>query len=231
MGKNVAVIGAGGIGYDVSDFLTHVHGDGSEHHPMPDDAVPPPALNKTAIEEYIRDWGIDPSIKAGGVDKSSPFETKSARKVYLLQRKKGKLGAGLGKTTGWIHRTVMKKRGVEEMSGCKYVEVNDEGLVIEQGEGEKKKRITLPVDTVVLCAGQECLWDLVAPSVAQGNRTFVIGGAQAAGELDAKRAIDQGTRLAAVIENASGGEVFEQPVPQSYKLMQFIQKNILGGKK
>ena len=112
------------------------------------------------MAEYLKDWGIDQSIEHGGVyttpppTKSTSPSPTSARKVYLLQRKKGKIGAGLGKTTGWIHRTVMKKRGVEEISGCKYVEINNDGLVIERGEGDKKTRQTLEVDTVVLCAGQ-----------------------------------------------------------------------------
>ena len=125
-----------------------------------------PEVDKKAVAEYLREWGIDQNVEHGGVlpptattkststSTTSTSTSTSARKVYLLQRKKGKIGAGLGKTTGWIHRTVMKKRGVEEMSGCKYVEINNEGLVIERGEGDKKTRQTLEVDTVVLCAGQ-----------------------------------------------------------------------------
>lgn len=111
------------------------------------------------------------------------------------------------------------------MGGCKYIEINDEGLVVER-KGSKQ---TLPVDTVVICAGQESLRDLYAPLEAAGQRVFLIGGAQAAGELDAKRAIDQGTRLAAAIEAAKGGEVFEAPVQTGHKIMKFIE-SALGGK-
>ena len=171
VGKAVAVIGAGGIGFDVSDFLTHVHEDGHAHTPMPDGAVPAPKVDTRAVQEYLKEWGIDTDITTGGMLPAAQVAKASAtaRKVYLLQRKKGKLGAGLGKTTGWIHRTVMKKRGVEELSGCKYVEVNDSGLVIEQGEGEKKKRTTLPVDTVVICAGQVGGWEHARSTVVCGS--------------------------------------------------------------
>ena len=134
----------------------------SSHH-TGDEETLKPQVDKKAVAEYLKYWGIDQSVAHGGVfppsitskstSTSTPTPT-AARKVYLLQRKKGKIGAGLGKTTGWIHRTVMKKRGVEEISGCKYVEINNEGLVIERGEGDKKTRQTLEVDTVVLCAGQ-----------------------------------------------------------------------------
>lgn len=202
VGKRVAVIGAGGIGFDVSDFLTHVHGEHEGEAPLPG-SIPPmghsggpplPQVNKEAVSAFLKDWGIDTDIKTGGVEKrqkSVPGQaaaarepSPAARKVYLLQRKKGKIGAGLGKTTGWIHRMVrkhntalfshlhystyrihalelccncrydsplrvaystqvMKKRDVEEMDGCKYIEVNDEGLVIERGAG---KRSTLEVE-------------------------------------------------------------------------------------
>lgn len=128
VGDRVAVIGAGGIGFDVSDFLTHVHDD--KHA---EGVSPLPMVDEAAVNAYIKDWGIDTSINTGGVfrkekkDKTEKItikpESPAARKVFLLQRKKGKIGAGLGKTTGWIHRMVMKKRGVEEMDGCNYIEV------------------------------------------------------------------------------------------------------------
>jgi 2,4-dienoyl-CoA reductase (NADPH2) len=143
----------------------------------------------------------------------------AARKVYLLQRKAGKVGAGLGKTTGWIHRTTLKKRAVEELSGCSYIEVNDDGLVIERGG----KRQTLAVDTVVICAGQESYKPLLDPLAKLGKPVFLVGGSQEAGELDAKRAIDQGTRLAAVIETAKTGDVFEAPVELMTTVMQTVQ--------
>ena len=181
-------------------------------------------LDSSAIQKFLNDWGIDESITKGGLKQ----ETKSvhaARKVYLLQRKKGKLGASLGKTTGWIHRTTMKMRGVEEISGCKYLEVNEKGLVIER-DGAKQ---TLEVDTVVVCAGQESLNDLYNSLKSSKAGVFVIGGAHEAGELDAKRAIDQGTRLAAVVETAKTGDIYEQPLDLNYKIMTKMQELI--GKK
>ena len=146
-----------------------------------------------------------------------------------MQRKGGKLGSGLGKTTGWIHRTVLRKRNVQEMNSCKYVEINEEGLVVER----KGQTITLPVDTVVICAGQIPLRTLHEElSKEDSLNVFMIGGAQEAGELDAKRAIDQGTRLAAQIESAKSGDVFEAPVSLSFQIMQkvdnFREKGIKG---
>jgi 2,4-dienoyl-CoA reductase (NADPH2) len=148
--------------------------------------------------------------------------SESARKVYLLQRKKGKIGAGLGKTTGWIHRSTMKKRHVEELSGCKYIKINSNGLIIERN-GEKR---TLEVDTVIFCAGQTSERTLHSQLAKQGGKQklFMIGGALEAGELDAKRAIDQGTRLAAVVESARSGEVFETPVEFTAKVMKKLQE-------
>jgi 2,4-dienoyl-CoA reductase (NADPH2) len=119
----------------------------------------------------------------------------------------------------------MKMRGVEEISGCNYVEVNNKGLVIQRGEAVR----TLEVDTVVVCAGQESLNNLFTALKSGKSNVFLIGGAQEAGELDAKRAIDQGTRLAAVVETARTGDVFEQPVDLNYKIMKKVQE--LVGKK
>lgn len=215
VGKRVAVIGAGGIGFDVCEFITHssVGGGGG------DCDGPLPFVDKKTVDEFLSEWGIDKTISHGGlVQASSVPSIEPIRKVYLLQRKPGKLGASLGKTTGWIHRSTLKKRHVEEVSGCKYIEVNDEGLVIERSG----KRETLQVDTVILCAGQEPLRDLKAPLEKSSKRTFLIGGAQEASELDAKRAIDQGTRLAAVIENAKSGELYEAPVMMKTKVMNTV---------
>jgi 2,4-dienoyl-CoA reductase (NADPH2) len=246
VGNSVAVIGAGGIGFDVSDFLTHTHeahGSGSSSDALPSDPTTTPNVpyvDKAAVDQFLKDWGVDKSIGTGGgllPKKDASAVTPSPRKVFLLQRKVGKVGAGLGKTTGWIHRTTLKKRAVEEISGCKYVEVTEEGLVIEV----KGKRRTLPVDTIVLCAGQESykpLFDSLikaqppsAPSqeVQDGKaaqKVFIIGGAQSAGELDAKRAIDQGVRLASQIEDAKTGDVFEveHNISFAVKAMQGMMK-------
>lgn len=232
VGKRVAVVGAGGIGFDVSDFLTH--SGGRERKVLDLEGGMTPAVDHDAVETFLNDWSIDKAISRGGLlsqttEKNSGFNSRdntshgiNARKIYLLQRKDGKLGAGLGKTTGWIHRSTLRKRGVEEISGCKYIEVNDEGLVIEC-EGKLR---TLAVDTVVICAGQESYKPLLGPLLqsAAERPVFVIGGALEAGELDAKRAIDQGTRLAAVIETAKTGQVFDAPVETVAKVMQAVKK-------
>ena len=152
VGKRVAVIGAGGIGFDISDFLTHVDEPGSEHArrfiKRGSDEVPAPAVDQALVNSFLKDWGIDPEINKGGLQSAAgvaPKTPKTARKVYLLQRKRGKVGSTLGKTTGWIHRLTMKKREVEEISGCKYVEVNDQGLVIEKEGKGGSSRLTLEV--------------------------------------------------------------------------------------
>lgn len=128
-------------------------------------------------------WGVDPAITNGGLvprTKSPPQPVKSSgRKLYLLQRKEGKLGSTLGKTTGWIHRTTIKMRGVEELDGCKYIEINDNGLVIER----KGKQSVLDIDTIVMCAGQEPFRELYGPLEALGKKVFLVGGAHEAGEL------------------------------------------------
>jgi 2,4-dienoyl-CoA reductase (NADPH2) len=203
VGDKVAIIGAGGIGFDVAEFITHDENDRSNHGPLPG------KVDESSISKFMSEWGIDSAIKSGGLS-TNMSAPKVQKTVYMLQRKKGKLGAGLGKTTGWIHRSVMKKRGVKEMDECKYIEINDSGLLIER----MNKKMTLDVDTVIFCAGQisfKSLYDPLTKGEGKLPSVFLIGGAQAAGELDAKRAIDQGTRLAAVIENAKTGEVFEQP--------------------
>jgi len=217
VGERVAVIGAGGIGYDVSEFLTHVsHGDASHHN---SGGFLAPEVDKELVNSYLSEWGIiDPAVERGGLA-TKPPRVETARKIYLLQRKSGKFGSSLGKTTGWVHRAQVKKRQVEDIGGCKYVEVNDSGLVIEVGG----KQRTLEVDTVVICAGQEALKTLYDPLKASVKNVFLIGGAYEALELDAKRAIDMGTRLAAVIETAKTGETFEAP-DTTDKLVSFIKK-------
>jgi 2,4-dienoyl-CoA reductase (NADPH2) len=176
VGKRVAVLGAGGIGFDVSEFLVE------EHSPTMD------------LEAWKREWGVgDPSVARGGLVK--PEVTPPARQVYLLQRKPTTPGKGLGKSTGWIHRAVLKKKKVEMLAGANYEMIDAKGLHISFGEKHEKPTL-LEVDTIVLCTGQESLRELEAPLAAAGIKTHIIGGAFEAGELDAKRAIDQGTRLA-----------------------------------
>ena len=176
VGKRVAVIGAGGIGFDVAEFLVEDHS---------------PTLDLAA---WKREWGVgDPAIARGGVVK--PDVAPPARQVYLLQRKATQPGKGLGKTTGWIHRAALKKKKVEMMAGVNYDAIDARGLHVSFGE-KRENPTMLEVDTIVLCAGQLPLRELVAPLAAAGVKTHLIGGAFEAGELDAKRAIDQGTRLA-----------------------------------
>ena len=179
VGQRVAVIGAGGIGFDVSEFICHAG-----------DSV------STNTELFWKEWGIDPQLQArGGIAGVKPQPHPPAREVYLLQRKPSKVGAGLGKTTGWIHRAGLATRQVKMLNGVEYLQIDDQGLHIRRGEEVS----VLPVDTVILCAGQEPLRELQAGLEAAGKPVHLIGGADVASELDAKRAIDQGSRLAAQI--------------------------------
>ena len=182
VGPRVAVVGAGGIGFDVAEFLVD---DG--HSPSLD------------VEAWRREWGVgDPADARGGVAGVKPQPAPPARQVFLLQRKKSKPGAGLGKTTGWIHRAALKMKRVEMLSGLNYEGVVERGLAVSFGEAREKAAV-LEVDTIVLCAGQESLRELEAPLRAAGASVHLIGGASLAGELDAKRAIDEGTRLGAAL--------------------------------
>jgi len=225
VGNKVGVIGAGGIGYDVSDFLTHIHNDnGATFGP---NGEMKPQLDQPGIHEFLQGWNIDTTVTSGGLlqkdenvinaNNSNNDDAKPYRKIYLMQRKGGKVGEGLGKTTGWIHRTTLKKRSVEEINSCKYINITEDGLNIER-KGIKR---TIDVDTIVTCSGQlsyKPLYDTLKENLNnKKTKLFLIGGAQEAGELDAKRAIDQGTRLAAQIETASSGSVFEAPVSAAYK--------------
>jgi 2,4-dienoyl-CoA reductase (NADPH2) len=181
VGPRVAVVGAGGIGFDVAEFLVH--------------NGPSTALDLPA---WLAEWGVtDPAVARGGLATETPAPLHApARQVTLLQRKAGKLGAGLGKTTGWIHRSSLKNQGVRMVGGVNYERIGDEGLQVSDGEQRENLR-WIAADTIVLCAGQEPLRELQAPLEAAGLTVHVIGGAQEAGELDAKRAIDQGVRLGA----------------------------------
>lgn len=215
VGRRVAIVGAGGIGFDCAEFLSSPHGASlSERGPEPGMA------DDEQVRRYCAEWGVDPTAESrGGLVPNAPVP-KSPREIFLLQRKQGKLGAGLGKTTGWIKRTQVKNRGVNMLSAVEYEAVDDQGLHIKV----KGKPMLLPVDHVVLCHGQEparALFDDAAKANDTSKKYFVIGGAEKASEIDARRAIDQGTRLMVRIETANTGDVFQEPVPFSAKLYEF----------
>jgi 2,4-dienoyl-CoA reductase (NADPH2) len=178
VGKRVAVIGAGGIGFDVSEFLCH-----SAHSDSP--------------EEWMEQWGIcDPSEVRGGIQKAKPRA--ASRQITLMQRKTTAIGRGLGKTTGWIHRTSLKNSGVKMLAGVNYEEIVEAGIWISRG-AQRTDRCLVEADTIVLCTGQEPLRELYDPLKAASLSVHLVGGADVAAELDAKRAIDQATRLAAAL--------------------------------
>ncbi len=175
VGQRVALIGAGGIGFDVAEFLAH-------------EGVSP----TLQTSRWMAEWGVDPSFEGpGGLREPQPEHP--AREIWLLQRSAGKPGARLGKTTGWIHRAALKMKQVRMLGGVSYLKIDDQGLHIAIGEEQK----LLEVDDIVICAGQEPLRELLDPLAASGRMAHLIGGADVAAELDAKRAIAQGSRLAA----------------------------------
>ena len=177
VGKRVAVIGAGGIGFDVSEYLAH-EGKSS-------------ALN---IDVWLKEWGIDKSLKSrSGIEGITAEVHPSPREIFMFKRSKGKFGGNLGKTTGWIHRSSLKKKNVQFINQVQYTKIDGEGLHYIQNEEQK----VLAVDNVIICAGQTPLKELLEPLKAKGANVHVIGGADFASELDAKRAIDQGSRVAA----------------------------------
>lgn len=178
VGKRVAIIGAGGIGFDVAEFLVHQG----------------PALSEQP-KRWLAQWQIDPSLDHRGGLAGDVVAVEAARKVYLLQRKTSKVGAGLGKTTGWIHRETLKKHQVEMMAGVQYIAIDEQGLHIEVNGLPQ----LLAVDNIVVCAGQQPERSLYDALVAKGLSAHLIGGADQAAELDAKRAIRQGAELAARI--------------------------------
>lgn len=180
VGQKVAVIGAGGIGFDVSELLTHSGRSAS-----------------LDADVFWREWGIDPGLTArGGVAGVTPQITPSPRQVYLLQRKSSKVGAGLGKTTGWIHRADLSKKKVQMINSAEYLKIDDAGLHVSIAGGEPQ---IIEVDNVVICAGQTSQRELQEALQAAGLTVHLAGGADVAAELDAKRAIDQGARIAAVL--------------------------------
>ncbi len=173
VGSRVAIIGAGGIGFDMAAFLLHAQ------------------AGPESVEDFMAQWGVDMSYaEAGGLGVS--HKEKPAREIYLLQRKKTKPGAGLGKTTGWIHRSLLKKNGVKILNGVEYLAVNDKGLLINHFG----KEMQLEVDDIVVCAGQVSVLDLKNELDKEKMEYHLIGGALKAGELDAKRAIAQGMEVA-----------------------------------
>ncbi|GAA6201805.1 NADPH-dependent 2,4-dienoyl-CoA reductase [Aquicoccus sp. SU-CL01552] len=181
VGKSVAVIGAGGIGFDVSEFLLE------EHSPTTD------------LPAWMKEWGVtDPEQHRSGLAPEGPQPEAPARQVTLLQRKKQAHGKGLGKTTGWIHRATLKMKDVTFVGGVNYEKIDDDGLHVSFGEARENPSV-IPAETVVLCAGQLSERSLADALEAKGITAHVIGGADVAAELDAKRAINQGTRLAATL--------------------------------
>ncbi|MGB2421391.1 MAG: FAD-dependent oxidoreductase, partial [Porticoccaceae bacterium] len=176
VGDKVAIIGAGGIGFDTAEYITH-SGESTS----------------TNIPAFMKEWGIDMTFGSrSGIEGVKAQPAPSPREVYLLQRKTTRVGKGLGKTTGWIHRAGLAMKGVRMMPGCDYSHIDDQGLHITVGDDPQ----LLPVDTVVVCAGQDPLRELVEGLTVPYH---LIGGADVASELDAKAAINQGTRLAAAI--------------------------------
>jgi 2,4-dienoyl-CoA reductase (NADPH2) len=182
VGKRVAIIGAGGIGFDAAEFLVHEGESLTENLP-----------------EWMKEWGVgDPEQTPGGLAPEGPRPHAPARQVTLLQRKAKPLGKDLGKTTGWIHRAALRMKNVQMIGGVNYERIDDEGLHISFGETRENHQV-IPVDNVVICAGQLPNTTLAEDLKARGVNCHIIGGADVAAELDAKRAINQGTRLAAAL--------------------------------
>lgn len=179
VGPRAAIVGAGGIGFDVAEFISH-----------------PGVFTSLDREAFLKEWGIDKAYRfAGGLAEAAPRMPASPRQVYLLQRKDTKIGKDLGKTTGWIHRSTLKKRGISMINAVRYEQIDDRGLHIAR----KGRSQILEVDTVIICAGQQPRRELYQALESCHVPVHLIGGADRAVELDAKRAIDQGCRLAAVI--------------------------------
>ena len=176
VGDTVAIIGAGGIGFDTAVLITH--------------EGPSTSLDR---DRFLEEWGVDRDYRQPGGLLASDSETQpSPRRVTMLQRKASKMGAGLGKTTGWIHRATLRKRGVAMINGVAYEKIDDAGLHIVKNQTQQ----VIPADTIIVCAGQEPLKTLAAELTRRGMHVHIIGGAEKAAELDAQRAIDQGARLA-----------------------------------
>ena len=212
VGRRVAIIGAGGIGFDVAEYI--LHWDGKDI-----------SSADVSREDFWREWGIDETLEhRGGI--RDPEKHSPGREIFLLQRKKGKLGSGLGKTTGWIHRASLKNSGkVDMLDGVSYDKIDENGhLHVTQGG---KQRI-LEVDNIIICAGQIERRDLEDQSTGRIKKNlYTIGGAFRAGELDAKRAMDMGTRLALQIHKDSvtpGNHVFADKPGIEEKLFQLLKR-------
>ena len=181
IGQKVVVIGAGGIGFDVSEYLVHENKSDNKQIEIP---------------KWMKEWGVgDPNKTPGGLAESGPKPEAAVRQVTLMQRKKQKLGRNLGKTTGWIHRSALKMKNVQMIGNVNYEEITSEGIMVSDGELRENPRL-VSADTVVICAGQESDRSLADELIEKGKKVHIIGGADVASELDAKRAIDQGVRLA-----------------------------------
>jgi 2,4-dienoyl-CoA reductase (NADPH2) len=179
IGQRVAIVGAGGIGFDVAHFITQ-----------------PERCSSLDRDAFLKEWGVDRAYRLpGGLMQEGPHIPASGRQVYLLQRKKSKIGKSLGKTTGWIHRLILKRRNVIMINAVSYRKIDDDGLHVTL----KGNPQILEVDTVIICAGQESKRGLKKSLENAGMAVHLIGGSADAVELDAKRAIDQGARLAAAI--------------------------------
>ena len=181
LGDRVVIVGAGGIGFDVAEFLT------TDHSPT------------ETLSDWLAEWGVsDPELHPGGLDPAGPQPAAPRRQVTLLQRKAEKLGKGLGKTTGWIHRAALKMKGVKMVGGVGYQRIVPDGLIVELPDATDGPTL-FEADAIVLCAGQEPERNLADALLDRGCEVHIIGGADVAVELDAKRAIDQGTRVAAAL--------------------------------
>ncbi|HET8708489.1 MAG TPA: FAD-dependent oxidoreductase, partial [Pseudomonadales bacterium] len=179
IGKKVAIIGAGGIGFDVAHFLSHAG-----------------TSSALSIDAFAEEWGVDfKNHPRGGVTGVEPHVHPSPREIWLLQRKTTPVGKDLGRTTGWTHKLYLERKGVQMWNGCEYLKIDDAGLHLRMNGKEH----LLPVDNVVICAGQEPLRELYDGLAAAGKSVQLIGGADVAAELDAKRAINQASRLAAEV--------------------------------
>ena len=213
VGKRVAIIGAGGIGFDVGEFL--LHHDGTDK-----------TSKDVNTEEFWHEWGIDPKQTTRGGLLDIKDDTKPPkRQVYLMQRKKGKLGAGLGRTTGWIHRATLNAGNVTMINGVTYDKVDENGHLHYTRQGQNH---VLEVDNIIMCAGQVEHNELQQQAPERlASKVYTIGGAYKAGELDAKRAIDMGTRLALKIHEKDvvpGKHVFQSKVGAEEKMFQFMKQ-------
>ncbi|KAG7347476.1 2,4-dienoyl-CoA reductase [Nitzschia inconspicua] len=214
VGESVAVIGAGGIGFDVSEYLLYHHGHDKN-------------VNDVNVKDFWEEWGVDETLSTRGGMKTPHLPHPPRRRVHLMQRKKGKLGAGLGRTTGWIHRASLKMGKTDMINGVSYDSIDADGNLHYTKDG---KQYVLEVDNIVFCAGQveEKTLELKAAKVdGLKDKVYTIGGAFMAGELDAKRAIDMGTRLALAIHLPNvtpGNHVFQSPKGTEEKLFELLKK-------